>query len=95
MVSVAALRTEPGNELGLCSESLSPGLPWVGLRWGLGVVSSLPQPRVPAGLFCFPPSPCLCLVPDPLACRPAVCLSLGYFLLQLKCLKRLSGARPL
>ena len=69
------LHREPGSEeLGLCSESPSPGLPWVGLRWGLGAVSSLPQP--PAGLFCFPPSPCLCLFPDPLACRLAVCLSL-------------------
>lgn len=43
---------EPGNEQpGLCSESPSPGLHWVGLRWGSGAVSALPQPRPPAGVF--------------------------------------------
>ena len=40
------LLREPGNEEpGLCSELPSPGLRWVGLCWGSGAVSALPQPR--------------------------------------------------
>lgn len=46
------LLREPGNEEpGLCSESPSPGPHWVGLRWGSGAVSALPQPWPPAGVF--------------------------------------------
>lgn len=85
------LLREPGNEEpGLCSELPSPGLRWVGLCWGSGAVSALPQPWPPAGVFLsLSPSPCLCLVPDPEAGRG---LSLGCVLLQLKCFQQLSGA---
>ena len=46
------LLREPGNEEpGLCSESPSPGLCWVGLCWGSGAMSALPQPWPPARVF--------------------------------------------